>query len=622
MRTDLALPLLALALVASCRNLDVPPPEATAGKGPNVQVLSPQDGQRMSLVYPVRLQVEDLDGVQHVLLLCGGLTLWTWVAPPFEASVDFSSCRQLAPPDAETFSAPLTVTATDSQGNVTTRTLSVTLDLTAPVLTVLMPRRVLPNATVHVTVHSDRPLQGPPTVRLAGTPMALTQAGTLEFAAAASAPGLGTDLLEPEPTGCPYPIDALEDIERSMTVSVEGRSLAGNTTALDLPLVVSRVAWERALPGVVFTDTGTADPTRTLQPTATDGGLQVPMEIEGTRWIPAFLSADDGRYVPTDPALVSGSFRGRAFDSVGRALLDDGNALLSVEPAALTGTVVPVPARFPAAALTRVGDALCVQTSGTCGADQLRCARGAAYVTSNAVTSGAGTGLGAAARLLVRSGDTVMGLDFSASTACCAGCGGRALFGGLTTLSNRPLLPSSTIAILRILPTGHGAFVVHSRAGAAAPVEDLGLVDAAGTYRSAAYSAPVTDTLLLATKNNSLITMRALPSTTPFFSWKPGVAAAERSSCIPGVFLTQPGGTPPLEVPLHAIEGPNGEVTALLTNENYGRVVVHFDAQLKPKWIYRYPRLVVTGTGFLAAYGDGPLYFVDPFNGVVVALGR
>jgi hypothetical protein len=202
--------------------------------------------------------------------------------------------------------------------------------------------------------------------------------------------------------------------------------------------------------------------------------------------------------------------------------------------------------------------------------------------------------------IAARSGETI----FFGGPAPCGDASGAAGFGvgtrdgGLTFVSGAAQqLPAGYVdceyaEIYPVLPTGDGSFVL---------MPQLYCHTAAGGGQ-VSYQQPV---LLLG----------------------PDGGAPSVASVLPGVYEYPPdqqlGGSPSFSMPRDLVRGDAGVAVLTLTSR-YSRALVALGPDLQPKWIYRYPRLVVFPTDLrLYALDDsGPLYLVDSSNQRVVAIER
>jgi hypothetical protein len=66
----------------------------------------------------------------------------------------------------------------------------------------------------------------------------------------------------------------------------------------------------------------------------------------------------------------------------------------------------------------------------------------------------------------------------------------------------------------------------------------------------------------------------------------------------------------------------DGSLSALLGSATLGDVVLHIGPGLHPKWLYRYPRVVLTPSALIGDPTVGNVYYVDPTNNDIVALKR
>jgi hypothetical protein len=194
-----------------------------------------------------------------------------------------------------------------------------------------------------------------------------------------------------------------------------------------------------------------------------------------------------------------------------------------------------------------------------------------------------------------------------------------------------------------VLPTGDGSFVLmpqlycHTAAGGGQvsyqqPVLLLG--PDGGTSGSYAASSPwlpgVSGSVGVMGSwgpGHDLMVLKSSLSGTTLSLYPPDGGAPSVASVLPGVYEYPPdqqlGGSPSFSMPRDLVRGDAGVAVLTLTSR-YSRALVALGPDLQPKWIYRYPRLVVFPTDLrLYALDDsGPLYLVDSSNQRVVAIER
>jgi hypothetical protein len=80
-------------------------------------------------------------------------------------------------------------------------------------------------------------------------------------------PGLGIDTYAGDPYAVPF--EVLTDVERSVSLTVDARATSGNASHLEQGVLLSRVLWDRAVPGRIAISAA--------DPVATAAGVQVPL---------------------------------------------------------------------------------------------------------------------------------------------------------------------------------------------------------------------------------------------------------------------------------------------------------------------------------------------------------
>ena len=306
------LPCLLAGVLGACRDLALPDLPADGGVGPDLTVRAPREGQTIPLNAPVNVNAVSVNGVASVTVTCGGAPstgVFTWNVAPYTGVVDFTRCSLVTTggTDAGFGQLQLTFLAVDRLGHTSTRSFNVFLDTTTAALSAVLPGRVVPLASLQLTVGSDRPLLLPPTVRLAGREAdGIVQRANPDGGAPfhdvtfLRTPGLGVDNYSGDPFNVPFEI--LSDVERRVSITVDARATNGNASHLEQGVLLSRVLWDRAVPGRIAVSAA--------DPVATAAGIQVPL---GTRdavpgstaeWLPGFFRSTDGTYVPFDPPSI------------------------------------------------------------------------------------------------------------------------------------------------------------------------------------------------------------------------------------------------------------------------------------------------------------------------------
>jgi hypothetical protein len=186
------------------------------------------------------------------------------------------------------------------------------------------------------------------------------------------------------------------------------------------------------------------------------------------------------------------------------------------------------------------------------------------------------------------------------------------------------------VSVARLLTVPDGSFVVSVNVdcGAAAPapgyvvlrVSASGVV--AGSYvYNPGVAGPTQPAVLAALVNGSVVTIRNDPPNTVFELWALDDSAPSATARVPGLYLYRPT---PARLGSNVQPGGDGSFSVLLSNAALGDVVLHVGPGLKPRFIYRYPRVVNVG-GISTLISDpalGNVYYVDPTNNDIVALKR
>src|SRR5262249_28176632 len=263
---------------------------------------------------PVSLAADSVNGVASVTVTCGGAPstgVFSWSVPPYTGVLDFTRCTLVASgiSDGGVGQLQLTFIGVDTLGHTSSTSFQVFLDTTTANLSVSLPGRVVPGAPLQLTVGSDRPLLLPPTVRLAsreadGIVQRANPDGGPPFydVTFAHTPGIGIDNYTGDPFTVPF--EVLSDIERSVSLTLDAKATNGNATHLEQNVLLSRVAWDRAVPG--------RNALARALPVATAVGIHValaatdpnPGNDGGVEWLPGLFRTGDGTYVPFTPANI------------------------------------------------------------------------------------------------------------------------------------------------------------------------------------------------------------------------------------------------------------------------------------------------------------------------------
>ena len=118
----------------------------------------------------------------------------------------------------------------------------------------------------------------------------------------AQTPGIGIDNYTGDPFNVPF--EVLSEIERSVSLTLDAKATNGNSTHLEQNVLLSRVAWDRAVPGRIALAPAT--------PVGTAVGIHValasndpnPGNDGGVEWLPGLFRAADGTYMPFTPANI------------------------------------------------------------------------------------------------------------------------------------------------------------------------------------------------------------------------------------------------------------------------------------------------------------------------------
>ena len=646
--------------LAGCLDLELPPTPADGGVGPDLHVLRPAPGDTISLSTPVEIDAASVNGVQSVTVTCGGAPstgVFTWQVPPYTGLIDFTRCTLVtAGIDAGSGLGTLQLTfiAVDRLGNARQKSFDVTLDTSSASLFANLPARVLPRAPLQLQIGSDRPLLLPPTVRLAGVQadgvveLPGADGGVLYTVTFSQTPGIGVDGYAGDPQS--PPIEVLLETEKAVSLAVDARALNQNPSHLEQAVLLSRVVWDRQVPGRVA---NAASP-----PVATAEGLQLALAtVDATPtaasiWLPGLFRAQDGTFVAFDPAAVqagsipAGGFSldagwsATGFDGLGRTVFvhdaGTGSEVLFVDPPSggtlrsAVSQTVPFPVARP---LTRVDDLVCTPDQVIGFGTGTGCVSSATQTVSclsaaggAVVTSGDGGVLGAPTP------GTVAGSPGAPRSYLApndqAGCGQAWTAGALGPgpLSFQPRAYAGNCTVLtvdRLLPLSTGSFALALSSDCAGipdfPVVQVGPTGAVGgSYIAAPGTAAVKPLVLAALSDGSVVTMRNDPPFTTFESWPVGASSPSRTARVPGLYVYQ---ATPVRLGAGVSAGADGSLSVLLNSATLGDVVLNFGPGLRPLWLYRYPRLAAAAV-LVGENTHGLVFYVDPLNNQAVALKR
>ena len=260
----------------------------------------------------MNVEAVSLNGVASVTVTCGGAPgtgVFTWNVAPYTGLIDFTRCSLVTTGgvDAGFGQLQLTFIAVDRVGNTSSKSFNVFLDTTTAALSAALPERAAPLAPLQLTVGSDRPLLLPPTVRLAGREAdGILQRANPDGGAPfydvtfLRTPGLGIDNYGGDPFNVPF--EVLTDVERRASITVDAKATNGNASHLEQGVLLSRVLWNRSVPGRIAVSAA--------DPVATAAGVQIPLAtrdaVPGSTaaWLPGFFRSADGTYVPFDSPNV------------------------------------------------------------------------------------------------------------------------------------------------------------------------------------------------------------------------------------------------------------------------------------------------------------------------------
>jgi NHL repeat len=649
---------LVLLLVAGCLDLALPDVPSTPPK-PSLSVDTPRAGDTIALTAQVTATAASVNGISSVAVLCGPLdggarTVFTWNAPPYQAFVNFGLCQDVAIANPDGGPLPLLqleVVALTDAGATQEVGFNVSLNLNGPSLSVQFPPTAQPKASFTVTVTSDQPLRSFPGVTLDGapassvTPEANPDGGppTTFLAFFASTPGLGTDNA-PYTPGVPVPIEVLTDTDRTVRLTVTGTGLNGNMTEMDLGVELSRVVWDRFIPGQPALDS----PTQwAAEPLAFAGGLLLPLATTtpagaDSNWLPGLFLPADGTFVGFDtsklPGGADGGYLATGLNGKGDTLFVQAQGRFSglwlAPPPPQVGPLATqrVPGT-PTAPLSRVDDLLCLQDSVTACSTQTVESLTCFDPTLALVTATSG---------LVSTGPPTVGVV--------AGGGGRYLSPNVGVCGNSwnlvdldagtvsfgplqdPNLPTcNVVGISKLLAVGDGTFVVQLQSAciltnAGPPRFSILRVGEDSTILGA-YTSPLgTPSGLFhevvgVLADGRLVTLRNAPPYTVFELWTLNSATPDVTSPISGLFDSADAVLDSV-LAQSSFSGADGSFAVLLSGDtNFGAAIAAFGPQLQPRWLYLYPRIAnATSTRLVSAASVPDVYLVDDINNHAVSV--
>ncbi|MDQ3263441.1 MAG: Ig-like domain-containing protein [Myxococcota bacterium] len=643
----------ALALSA-CRDLKYPEGDEAVNLPPEVAFLSPAPGEVVTLSPIISLDVRDPNGIADVTLYCGGVPIFVWTAPPYLGNVDLGSCAGSTNAQGEK-EILIRAVARDLLGLSTTPgpEVLVKVNLTVAQLTVTAPGRAAPNGRLELRIQSNRPLGAFPSVRIGSLVAVVSQRGATltDFDAVFDPlPGLGTDLYDGGTEE--IPLEVLEEVERPLLVEVEGHATSGNVTRVVLQVLLSRIAWMRALP---VSYPGPNFSWATAFPAATDRGLVIPAPRNpqnpgSSEWLPIRMDRVDGRFVPFNQnAIRDGGFAPNEMDALGRIVMSGfdevGNQqYLYVDPATgeeLTSGAYPASGLSP---LFRVGEVLCTSRddAGFCSGTTERsitCLSPAGPLASPIATATSdftfGTGFSGEA-----SGDTVAVTGYNA----CGTEPSPILLANAVTPSAVTVLPHLLVgttlgdaSIRRLVPLSDGTFAASLQIVSRNLVETWVLNpngtrggaflagEAATRFGTSPQAGVDPQFILSAGAGGSLVTLRNNLHLTVLEQWFPGESTPRGTIRLLGYY--RPAAEPDrLE---NVVLGGDGSLTVQLVTANNpgstgkpsgGDLILGIDPQFRARWLYR-PDAFSTG-GLFGNRTSPVVYYLDTGGQRVTALAR
>jgi hypothetical protein len=638
----LALILAALSL-AACRNVELPSAEALQQPGPGPQVSAPTlVEQKVVLNSSVTLNVQDVNAVASVQISCGSIPLMTWNAPPFVGFINFTPCTSVGTPsDAGTglLDVELTVQAVDVQGNASTTHFNIQLDTGTPAVAIDAPARVQPGQPVAFVLTVDRDLRGLPTVRIGGVEAQVTALDAHTFhVVLGQLPPFGSDATD----GGTASLAALEDLNRTYTISIDAVGGNGNSAHFEQALLVSRILWQANLPAALG-DLGTfADPYPALSPTATPLGLTV--LFGNSPWEPGWF-LNDGTFVAAEELTGFFTFY-EAIDSLGNAFVYyNPNAGSKIGSTVGYSTVAPpdptnaTPINISSidGSPSIVGAALCSTVNANCsfgnyavhcvdaaGDDVVSTYSDALTYASYTVASGnslvqpnvgecdAGTATGRYGFVI---GDPLSGTLSAGPFAFDAGSYTCNYTGGLDAY---PVGDGRVAMIGNVFcDDGQGGQVnamdgqLYDKTG-----------DSLGAYFEASYPFGQVGGAL---PDGKLLTISTNLISTDLYAYAPDLTGAKVVATLPGHFSYPAAGNMGQGGPTrrNLVTQPNRVVLLTATDARH-RAVVVLDQNAQPRWIYPSsdtvdPNDPTTEPLLVANPAGGPIYLVDSYNGKVTA---
>lgn len=669
--------LIVITAATGCRDISVPS-SSSSQTGPQIQFLSPAADQLIPISYPVNLDVEDAFGIAQVNVRCGPYPLHTWLGPPYQAMINFSVCQTATPAAGGGTRIDLLVTAINRQGGSSKAEIFVSLNPELPEITVtttaprtadfLIPR-ILPNQSVTAHLHSSLPLAYPPQVSLNGTVLLSipTDGALQEFDVTFTTQRLGVDAVKLKAPGALVSGTVLEDIERTLHLTVDAQSTSGNLTHQELQSVVSRVVWRLPIPGRALPEQVSTH----LVPPAygAANGLHLPLDTGvQPNWLPGLMRSEDGTFSPINTQVLDGGpsvkFSGFAFGGQGIALLSDDYATNAPSQRLIDATAQATLTDFPAGSKpsgissgptlpfpTRTG--ICQETQAV--TYPAFCRLGEPVYGLNCVGPGGITqspnvmslhDLNPQTELWTTYNDLFFSLNLgSPKGLCCTGPCSRSTWLQFSTFNSSAdgIVddPNFGDVVERLFPLGDGQFfakgstesavytpsVLNSVSDGGPGSHFLTAQDDGGNGTTGLDAGSVvvkfpTDTGLtvLSGLNGKIITMRYAAPVTVFEAWTPGQTTPDSASQVEGFFEYQPASNF-VTSPRNVISTHNGFAVLLKSYAN-GRVVLVFDRNLQPQWLYRHPFPIQSDVQLISDDDGSHLYFVDFDNQLAAALDR
>jgi hypothetical protein len=654
-----------LLSAVGCLNLDLPDVPNTP-PAPSLTVSTPRPGDNITLNAQVAASAESVNGISSVSVLCGSLdggpghTVFTWAVAPYVAMVNFAICQDVTEPNPDGGKVPLlqlAVRATTDAGGVKDDAVLVTFDTSGPSLTAQFAPTVQPKSAFSVTVSSDVPLRSIPEVLLDLQPadtittVPNSDGGLPTYVASfASTPGLGTDN---PPYNVPVPqvpIEVLTDTDRVVRLTVIGTALSsGNVSELDLSVELSRVVWDRFIPGTPATSSPIV---WAAEPVAFSGGLMLPLATalpanSGSAWLPGRLDAFDGTFFGFDvtnetllPGGLAGGYAAVGLNAQGQTLfvrlVGNASSLLLAPPPPATSPLPTAPLLGGGAVppLTAVDNLLCLQDSvaacSTGTTEGLTCfdpSLHAVTATSAIVSTGppaVGVVAGAGGRYLSPNvavcGSSWNLVDLTAGTVS---------FGSVADPNGVPTCIVQ--AVSKLFAVGDGTFVVQlsEQCGsvAALPPEFPILRVGEDSQILGGYTAPLGSPVLLqrevvgALADGRVVTLRNAPPNTVFELWSMNSTTPDVTTPIAGLFDSADAVLGSV-LAKSSYAGADGSFAVLLSgNTTFGAAVAAFAPNLQPRWLYLYPRLAEAFTVRLVSAPSVPdVYLVDAESNRAVSL--